>query len=118
MLRDTDASIVTVAAALGYASQTAFAAAFKKLIGRNSERLAEARALAAISLQVCQSLWGSRRSGPLEHHGAQPTEEGRPGNGLEKLRRSLCNHIATEGPRVGRHVRTVADRSLHFDSRR
>jgi AraC family transcriptional regulator len=33
MLRDTDASIVTVAAALGYASQTAFAAAFKKLIG-------------------------------------------------------------------------------------
>ena len=34
MLRDTDASIVTVAAALGYASQTAFAAAFKKLIGQ------------------------------------------------------------------------------------
>jgi AraC family transcriptional regulator len=34
MLRDTDASIVTVSAALGYASQTAFAAAFKKLIGQ------------------------------------------------------------------------------------
>jgi len=33
MLRDTDASIVSVAAALGYASQTAFAAAFKKLTG-------------------------------------------------------------------------------------
>src|SRR5437868_1611061 len=33
MLRDTDASIVTVAAALGYASQTAFAAAFKRLTG-------------------------------------------------------------------------------------
>jgi AraC family transcriptional regulator len=33
MLRDTDESIVMVAAALGYASQTAFAAAFKKLIG-------------------------------------------------------------------------------------
>jgi AraC family transcriptional regulator len=33
MLRDTDASIVTVAAELGYASQTAFAAAFRRLTG-------------------------------------------------------------------------------------
>lgn len=33
MLRDTDASIVSVAAALGYSSQTAFAAAFRKLTG-------------------------------------------------------------------------------------
>lgn len=33
MLRDSDASVVSVAAALGYASQTAFAAAFKKLTG-------------------------------------------------------------------------------------
>jgi AraC family transcriptional regulator len=33
MLRDTDDSIVSVAAELGYASQTAFAAAFKKLTG-------------------------------------------------------------------------------------
>jgi AraC family transcriptional regulator len=33
MLRDTDESIVSVAAALGYASQTAFAAAFRKLTG-------------------------------------------------------------------------------------
>jgi AraC family transcriptional regulator len=33
MLRDTDVSIVSVAAELGYASQTAFAAAFRKLTG-------------------------------------------------------------------------------------
>ena len=33
MLRDTDATIATVAAKLGYASQTAFTAAFKKLTG-------------------------------------------------------------------------------------
>src|SRR5712671_1071208 len=33
MLRATDASVVSVAAALGYASQTAFAAAFRKLTG-------------------------------------------------------------------------------------
>jgi AraC family transcriptional regulator len=33
MLRDTDAPIVSVAAELGYASQTAFAAAFRKLTG-------------------------------------------------------------------------------------
>jgi AraC family transcriptional regulator len=33
MLRDTDAPIVSVAAELGYASQTAFTAAFKKLTG-------------------------------------------------------------------------------------
>ncbi len=33
MLRDTNESIVSVAAALGYASQTAFAAAFRKLTG-------------------------------------------------------------------------------------
>jgi AraC family transcriptional regulator len=33
MLRDTDASMVSVAKELGYASQTAFAAAFKKLTG-------------------------------------------------------------------------------------
>ena len=33
LLRDTDASVVSVAAELGYASQTAFAAAFRKLTG-------------------------------------------------------------------------------------
>ncbi|MBR0822529.1 helix-turn-helix transcriptional regulator [Bradyrhizobium liaoningense] len=33
MLRDSDESVVSIAAALGYASQTAFAAAFKKLTG-------------------------------------------------------------------------------------
>lgn len=33
MLRETDDSIVSVAVALGYSSQTAFAAAFRKLTG-------------------------------------------------------------------------------------
>ncbi|UPJ54631.1 helix-turn-helix transcriptional regulator [Bradyrhizobium sp. 200] len=33
MLRDTDVSVVSIAAALGYSSQTAFAAAFRKLTG-------------------------------------------------------------------------------------
>jgi AraC family transcriptional regulator len=33
MLRDTDASVVSVAAELGYSTQTAFAAAFRKLTG-------------------------------------------------------------------------------------
>ena len=33
MLRDTDDSIVSIAVALGYSSQTAFAAAFRKLTG-------------------------------------------------------------------------------------
>jgi AraC family transcriptional regulator len=33
MLRDTDTSIVSVATELGYASQTAFAAAFRRLTG-------------------------------------------------------------------------------------
>ncbi|WLA52980.1 MULTISPECIES: helix-turn-helix transcriptional regulator [Bradyrhizobium] len=33
MLRDTGASVVSIAAALGYSSQTAFAAAFRKLTG-------------------------------------------------------------------------------------
>jgi AraC family transcriptional regulator len=33
MLRDPNASVVSVAAALGYASQTAFAAAFRRLTG-------------------------------------------------------------------------------------
>jgi AraC family transcriptional regulator len=33
MLRDSDASVASIAAALGYASQTAFAAAFRKLTG-------------------------------------------------------------------------------------
>ena len=33
MLRNTDASVISIAVALGYSSQTAFAAAFKKLTG-------------------------------------------------------------------------------------
>ena len=33
MLRDTDASVVSIAVALGYGSQTAFAAAFRRLTG-------------------------------------------------------------------------------------
>ena len=49
MLRDTDASIASVAAELGYASQTAFAAAFRRSDRRNAERLAATRALATIS---------------------------------------------------------------------
>ena len=32
-MRDKDISVVSVAAAIGYASQTAFAAAFRKLTG-------------------------------------------------------------------------------------
>ena len=35
MLRDTNDSIVSIAAALGYSSQAAFAAAFKKLTGES-----------------------------------------------------------------------------------
>jgi hypothetical protein len=35
----------------------------------NPERLAEAQSLAAIALQARQSLWRSRSSGPLFHHG-------------------------------------------------
>ncbi|MDA9548857.1 helix-turn-helix domain-containing protein [Bradyrhizobium yuanmingense] len=35
MLRDTDASVVSIAVALGYSSQTAFAAAFRKLTGES-----------------------------------------------------------------------------------
>ena len=70
MLRDTDASIVSVAAALGYASQTAFAAAFRKLTGETPSDWRTAHALAAIALQVRQSLWRSRSSDPLDHRGA------------------------------------------------
>ena len=65
MLRDTDASVVSVAAALGYSSQTAFAAAFQEADRRNPERLAQALALAAIALQVRQSLWGRCQVGSL-----------------------------------------------------
>jgi AraC family transcriptional regulator len=35
MLRDTDASVVSIAVTLGYSSQTAFAAAFRKLTGES-----------------------------------------------------------------------------------
>jgi hypothetical protein len=49
---------------LGYASQTAFAAAVDR---RNSEQLATARTLTAIALQACQSLWGSGTPGSLDH---------------------------------------------------
>ncbi|MCK1512994.1 hypothetical protein IVB22_10475 [Bradyrhizobium sp. 190] len=38
---------------------------------RNPERLAEAQSLAAIALQARQSLWRTRNSGPLFHHGAR-----------------------------------------------
>jgi hypothetical protein len=40
------------------------------------ERLVEARALAAISLQVRQSLWGSHSSDPLDHHGTPIQSDG------------------------------------------
>ena len=45
---------------------------------RNPERLAQAHALAAISQQVRQSLWGSRRLGPLDkdHRVAHANNQG------------------------------------------
>jgi hypothetical protein len=48
MLRDTDGSIVSVAAALGYASQTAFAAAFNSN-GKFAHRLALANTFAIVA---------------------------------------------------------------------
>ena len=63
MLGDTDASVVSVAAALGYPSQTAFAAVDR----RNPKQLATAHALTAIALQARQSLWGSCTPEPLDH---------------------------------------------------
>ncbi len=42
---------------------------------RNPERLAKAHGLAAIALQIRQSLWGSRSSDPLDHrHGPHQTD--------------------------------------------
>ncbi|MBB4397514.1 AraC-like DNA-binding protein [Bradyrhizobium sp. ERR14] len=74
MLRDSDDSIVSIAAALGYSSQTAFAVAFKKADRREPERLAQAQALAAIAMQPRQSLWRSGRFDPLDHHRARPID--------------------------------------------
>jgi hypothetical protein len=42
----------------------------QRLAGRKPERLATPHALAAIALQVQQSLWRSCISGPLDHEGA------------------------------------------------
>ena len=43
---------------------------------RDAERLAEAQVLAAIALQVRQSLWRNRSSDPLDHHGAHIQPDG------------------------------------------
>ena len=43
---------------------------------RGPERLAEPQALAAIALQVRQSLWRSRNSDPLDHHGTHIQPDG------------------------------------------
>ncbi len=57
MLRDTDDPVVSIAAALGYSSQTAFAAAFRKLTGETPSEWRRRMTLAAIALQRRQSLW-------------------------------------------------------------
>src|SRR5262245_1406233 len=64
-IREAGSIDVSAAMALGYASQTAFAMAFRRLTRRNPEQLATARTLTAISLQVPQSLWGSGGPGSL-----------------------------------------------------
>jgi hypothetical protein len=58
MLRDTDASVVSIGAAFRHASQTAFAVAFKRLTG-DPRAIAMTSALAAIALQLDQSLCGT-----------------------------------------------------------
>ncbi len=70
MLRDTDASVAAVAAELGYASQTAFAAAFRKLTGETPTDWRRRVASTAITLEVQQSLWRSRNSNQLDRHSA------------------------------------------------
>src|SRR5262249_51695197 len=64
-IREAGSIDVSAAMALGYASQTAFAMAFRRLTRRNPEQLATARTLTAISLQVPQSLWGGGGPGSL-----------------------------------------------------
>ena len=70
MLRDTDASVVSVAGSPWLCLTNRLRCGVQKADRRNPERLAEARALTAISLQVRQSLWGSCKFGSLEHYGA------------------------------------------------
>ena len=55
-------------------SRIAFAAAFKKLTGDSPGALAPLRAVAAIALQVRQSLWGGHGPNPLDHHGAHAND--------------------------------------------
>ena len=85
---------------------------------RNPERLAEAHALAAIALQRRQSLWGSRRSGPVRPSRMPTPTTTETNNDLEELRQPTCNHVTTKGPRDRRHVRTFAGCSLHFSDGR
>jgi AraC-like DNA-binding protein len=77
MLRDTDASISSVVAELGYASQTAFTAAVQETDRRNPERLAKAHAVAAIALKVPQSLWRSYSQRPLTYQGTHASNRRR-----------------------------------------
>jgi hypothetical protein len=81
---------------------------------RNPERLAEARALAAIALQLRQLLWRDYGFGSLEHRYAHANYQRGQMNGLDQLSQPACEHIATESPRNRAHVRDFNDRSLLF----
>jgi len=60
--------------------------------GHQTDRFAEPRALAAIALQGRQSLWRSRSSDPLDHHGANILPDGEKDD-LEKHRQTQCHPV-------------------------
>ena len=64
-MRSDGATDLSIAAALGYSSQTVFATVFRKLTGEAPSDLAYARALAAIAMQLRQSRWGSGTFGSV-----------------------------------------------------
>jgi hypothetical protein len=92
-------------------------AGVQKADWRNPEQLAETRSLAAIALQAGQLLWRNRTHSSLNNHcaNANYTETN---NGLEKLRPTACEHLATKGARDHAHVCNFTDRSLHFNGGR
>jgi hypothetical protein len=75
--------------------------------------LAEAGTLAAIALQVRQSLWGSRSFDPLDQDHRDAHAKRETDNGLEDFHRPSRHHIAATADRERPDVRTFTDGSLY-----
>ena len=118
MLRDTDASVVSVASGAWLCLANRLRRGVQEADRRDPERLADGACVSSnrsTGTAIALGQWQLRSGRSSRCPRSQQTETN---DDLEELRQPTCNHVTTERPRDRSRVRTFVGCSLHFGNGR